>query len=84
MSIALNQLSQILDLVGQLDDSSGSNTPRERFRDFLERNVVEIGQIRDLIEECLKTPGDRLPLSFSVSPNCQSLEGLATNRETSA
>lgn len=56
MSIALNQLSQILNLVGQLDDSSGSDTPRQRFRDFLSKNVTEVGQVRDYVQECLITP----------------------------
>jgi hypothetical protein len=56
MSIALRQLSQILDLAGSLDDSPGSNTPRQRFRDFLDKNVTEVGQVRDYVQECLKTP----------------------------
>ena len=56
MSIALSQLSQILDLAGQLDDSPESNTPRQRFREFLKKNVTEVGQVRDYVEECLKTP----------------------------
>jgi hypothetical protein len=56
MSIAFNQLGQILDLAGSLDDSPGSNTPRQRFRDFLDKNVTEVGQVRDYVQECLKTP----------------------------
>jgi len=56
MSIALNQ---ILALVGKLDDSPGDDTPRERFRRFLKENVNEVGQIRDYIEECLRTSGDQ-------------------------
>lgn len=32
MSVSLNE---ILDLVGQLDDTAGEDTPRERFRRFL-------------------------------------------------
>jgi hypothetical protein len=56
MSIALSQLSQILDLAGSLDDLPGSNTPRQRFRDFLDKNVTEVGQVRDYVQECLKTP----------------------------
>lgn len=51
-------LSQILDLVGKLDDSQGDDTPRERFRRFLRENVREVGQIRDYVEECLRAPGD--------------------------
>ncbi len=56
MSIALSQLSQVLALVGHLDDSSGSDTARQRFRDFLKENVTEVGQVRDYVQECLQTP----------------------------
>ncbi len=56
MSIAFNQLSQILDLAGLLDDSAGNDTPRHRFRNFLAKNVTEVGQVRDYVQECLKTP----------------------------
>ena len=52
-------LSQILNLVGKLDDSPGIETPRERFRAFLRDNVQEVGQIRDYIEECLRLTGDQ-------------------------
>jgi hypothetical protein len=52
-------LGQILALVGKLDDSPGDDTPRERFRHFLGENVTEVGQVRDYIEECLRTPGDQ-------------------------
>ncbi|MBI4302700.1 MAG: EVE domain-containing protein, partial [Chloroflexi bacterium] len=56
MGITLNQ---ILALVGNLDDSSGDNTPRERFRKFLKENVLEVGQIRDYVNECLRNSGDQ-------------------------
>jgi hypothetical protein len=56
MSISLNQ---ILDLVGKLDDSPGDETPRERFRQFLKKSVLEVGQIRDYVEECLRISGDQ-------------------------
>lgn len=52
-------LGQILDLVGKLDDAEGGDTPRERFRRFLAENVSEAGQLRDHIEECLRTAGDQ-------------------------
>lgn len=52
-------LRQILNLVGKLDDSTGIETPRERFRAFLKNNVQEIGQIRDYSEECLRLTGDQ-------------------------
>lgn len=53
------RLSQILDLVGKLDDSPGEDTARERFRRFLKENVLSVGQIRDQIEECLRNTGDQ-------------------------
>jgi hypothetical protein len=56
MSVSLNE---ILDLVGPLDDSIGEDTPRERFRRFLRKNVHEVGEIRDHIEQCLRTSGDQ-------------------------
>ena len=52
-------LSQILALVGKLDDTPGDETPRERFRHYLRENVNEIGQIRDYIGECLRASGDQ-------------------------
>jgi len=47
-------ISQILDLVGKLDDSSGEGTARERFRSYLNQNIDEVGQVRDYIYECLR------------------------------
>src|SRR6266700_6055540 len=58
MSITLT-LNQILELVGKLDDTEGGETPRERFRHFLQQNVLEIGQIQDYVEECLRSSGDQ-------------------------
>ena len=52
-------LQQILSLAGKLDDAAGSNTPRERFRLFLQENVTKVGEVRDYIEECLRTSGDQ-------------------------
>jgi hypothetical protein len=56
MSISLNE---ILDLVGPLDDASGEDSPRERFRRFLRKNTHEVGEIRDYIEQCLRTSGEQ-------------------------
>jgi hypothetical protein len=58
VSITLT-LNQILELVGKLDDTEGEETPRERFRRFLQQNVLEIGQIQDYVEECLRSSGDQ-------------------------
>lgn len=52
-------LRQIIELVGNLDDGPGENTPRERFRNHLRENIKEIGEVRDLIEECLREAGDQ-------------------------
>jgi hypothetical protein len=52
-------LRNILSLVGNLDDAPGEHTARERFRQFLRANVIEVGQVRDYIEECLRTSGDQ-------------------------
>ena len=50
-------LSGILELVGSLDDASGDNTARQRFRSFLEGNVLEVGQLRDYVSECVRIAG---------------------------
>lgn len=52
-------LQQILALVGSLDDTPGNETPRERFRRYLQENVREVGQLRDYVEECLRTSGEQ-------------------------
>jgi hypothetical protein len=52
-------LRNILALVGSLDDAPGDHTARERFIVFLKENVTEVGQVRDYIEECLRTSGDQ-------------------------
>lgn len=53
------KLDQILALVGKLDDTPGEQTPRERFRRFLQENVLEIGRLRDYVEECLRNSGEQ-------------------------
>jgi hypothetical protein len=59
MSKSTISLTQILGLVGKLGDEAGDDTPRIRFRKYLESNVKEIGQIRDYIEECLRLKGQQ-------------------------
>ncbi|WP_216086242.1 hypothetical protein [Mahella australiensis] len=49
-------LKQVLMLVGELDDAQGQNPARERFRTFLSENLTQIGDMRDYMEECLRTP----------------------------
>lgn len=52
-------LSQVLDLAGKLDDAEGDDAPRARFRNFLSKNILEVGQVRDYINECLRNSGDQ-------------------------
>src|SRR5882672_11142376 len=52
-------LAETLSLVGPLDDSPGPDTSRERFRSFLTKNVKDAGELRDYIEECLRSSGDQ-------------------------
>ncbi|MGI6209281.1 MAG: hypothetical protein ACOYEW_13855 [Anaerolineae bacterium] len=58
MSVQIG-LNDILALVGRLDDSPGEETPRERFRRFIQANVRSVGQLRDYTEECLRNPGEQ-------------------------
>ena len=57
-------LRQTLGLVGKLDDSPGEGTSRERFRNFLEQNLLQIGDVRDYVEECLRLSGDQYNRAF--------------------
>jgi hypothetical protein len=50
-------LEQILDLVGSLDDAPGNDTPRERFRRFLQDSITSTGAVRDYVEACTKNKG---------------------------
>jgi hypothetical protein len=52
------ELSEVLDLVGTLDDSPGDDTPRERFRRYLRQKVTSVGILRDYVEECLRHKGN--------------------------
>lgn len=52
-------LTQILALVGKLDDSTGDDTSQTRLRNFLKANINEIAQIRDYVEECIRNRGDQ-------------------------
>jgi hypothetical protein len=56
-------LTEILELVGTLDDAPGENTPRERFRAHLAKSVTTVGAVRDYIETCLRTPGPQLEIA---------------------
>ena len=56
MTVTLNEL---LVLAGRLDDSSGFDAPRERFRRFLVEHVTHAHAARLLIEQCQHAPGDQ-------------------------
>lgn len=60
-------LDQVLSLVGKLDDSQGNGTPRERFRKFLTESVKEVGQVRDYIEQCLRSSGEQYSRASRIS-----------------
>lgn len=57
-------LSQVLGLVGRLDDSPGDDTPRERFRRFLKENIKDASSLRDYVEECLRNSGEQYNYAF--------------------
>ncbi|HEY0970954.1 MAG TPA: hypothetical protein VGE02_08290 [Gemmatimonadales bacterium] len=50
-------LEQVLRLTGELNDTPGDSTPRERFRAFLRENVSSAGELRDFVQECRVKPG---------------------------
>ena len=52
-------LDQILMLTGRLDDASGFDSARERFRRFLLDHVREPAMARVLIDECQHVPSDQ-------------------------
>lgn len=71
-------LSEILKLVGSLDDTPGENTARERFRAYLQDSVKEAGVVRDYIEACINTSGPQYARSLQDLVNrCGSLLGFA-------
>ena len=53
------KLTEILDLIGKLDDSPGDDNPRERFRRYLKKNQPSPGQVRDYVEECIRNTGEQ-------------------------
>ena len=50
-------LDDILGLVGTLDDAPGDDTPRQRFRRFLQESVVTLAAVRDYIDTCTRSKG---------------------------
>ncbi|GAB4301302.1 MAG: hypothetical protein Fur0025_41460 [Oscillatoriaceae cyanobacterium] len=62
-------LTQILALVGKLDDAGAADTPRQRFRSYLQSHITEIGQIRAWIGECLDNSGDQYSRALQDTVN---------------
>jgi hypothetical protein len=56
MSVALRD---VLTLVGRLDDAPGVDTPRDRFRRFIDERVVDVASARDLLNQCQEALGDQ-------------------------
>ncbi len=52
-------LHELLTLVGRLDDSPGTETPRERFRRFLLDRVSSVAQIAAMLEQSQERLGDQ-------------------------
>jgi hypothetical protein len=52
-------LDQLLTIVGRLDDSPGFDTPRERYRRFLQDRVTVLESARLLIQHCREQSGEQ-------------------------
>jgi hypothetical protein len=63
-------LSEILELIGRLDDTPGEDTGRQRFRRYLGKNLLAPGQVRDYIEECLRNTGEQYSRALQDLVNC--------------
>jgi hypothetical protein len=52
-------VSQVLAMVGRLDDSPGFDTPRERFRRFLVQRITDPQAARLVIQQCQQISGEQ-------------------------
>lgn len=52
-------VSQVLNIVGRLDDTPGFDTPRERFRRFLTDRVTDAQAARAVIQQCQQMSGEQ-------------------------
>jgi hypothetical protein len=52
-------VSQVLGMVGRLDDSPGFDTPRERFRRFLVQRITDPQAARLVIQQCQQMSGEQ-------------------------
>jgi hypothetical protein len=53
------RLRDVLTLVGRLDDGPGSDTPRDRFRRFIDDRVLDVDAARELLRQCQEALGDQ-------------------------
>jgi cell division septation protein DedD len=53
----IGDFDTILNLVGPLDDATGVNTPRDRFRSYLATGLSEVGLVRDAVQTCITHSG---------------------------
>jgi hypothetical protein len=52
-------LDQLLTIIGRLDDSPGFDTPRERYRRFLDERLNDLAAARIIIQECREHSGEQ-------------------------
>ncbi|WP_100904902.1 EVE domain-containing protein [Methanobacterium subterraneum] len=57
-------LKETLELIGKLDDSTGDNSPRARFHNYLKTYITEVGQLRDYIEESIRKKDNQYSKAF--------------------
>lgn len=57
--MAAIDLTTLLELVGNLNDSTDKGSASDRFRNYLQSNVSRWAEAREYIEEALKHPGDQ-------------------------
>ena len=57
-------LNETLELIGKLDDSTGDNSPRARFHNYLKTYITEVGQLRDYIEESIREKDNQYSKAF--------------------
>ena len=53
----IGDFDTILNLVGELDDKQGDDTPRTRFRNYLATGLTELGVVRDAVQTCVTHSG---------------------------
>ncbi|HOI71242.1 MAG TPA: hypothetical protein PLC38_03030 [Methanobacterium sp.] len=57
-------LKETLELIGKLDDSTGDNSSRIRFHNYLKSYITEVGQLRDYLEESIRETDNQYNKAF--------------------